>query len=57
MIERRLLHLTALPPGGPALNALYRQYGAHAAFYVVDIEEAHPSDARQVQDARDHTRA
>jgi hypothetical protein len=34
----------------PALNALYRHYGAHAAFYVVYIQEAHPIDAWQVQD-------
>ena len=34
----------------PALNALYRDYRDHAAFYVVYIQEAHPIDAWQVDD-------
>jgi type I thyroxine 5'-deiodinase len=32
----------------PALNALYRQYRDRVAFYVVYIQEAHPSDAWQL---------
>jgi Iodothyronine deiodinase len=34
----------------PALNALYRDYRDHAAFYIVYIQEAHPIDAWQVDD-------
>lgn len=34
----------------PALNALYRQYGDRAAFYVVYIQEAHPVDAWELDD-------
>jgi hypothetical protein len=34
----------------PALNALYKDYRDHAAFYIVYIQEAHPIDAWQVTD-------
>ena len=34
----------------PALNKLYRDYRNQAAFYVVYIQEAHPTDAWQVKD-------
>lgn len=33
----------------PALNKLYEQYNKQAAFYVVYIAEAHPSDIWQMQ--------
>jgi type I thyroxine 5'-deiodinase len=32
----------------PALNLLHRKYGDRAAFYVVYIQEAHPTDAWQM---------
>ena len=32
----------------PVLNRLYKQYQDKAAFYIVYIREAHPSDAWQV---------
>ena len=32
----------------PALNALYRKYRDHAAFYIVYIQEAHPIDGWQM---------
>ena len=39
----------------PALDKLYDQYKDHAAFYVVYIAEAHPSDIWQMQsNVRDH---
>jgi type I thyroxine 5'-deiodinase len=33
----------------PALNELYRGYNDRVAFYVVYIQEAHPTDAWQLQ--------
>jgi len=32
----------------PALNELYREYADRAAFYVVYIQEAHPTDGWQL---------
>jgi len=34
----------------PALNKLYRDYRDRAGFYIVYIQEAHPTDAWQVKD-------
>ena len=34
----------------PALNLLYNDYRARAAFFIVYIQEAHPVDAWQQQD-------
>lgn len=33
----------------PALNKLHHDYGDHAAFYVVYIQEAHPIDGWQME--------
>ena len=33
----------------PALNAIYREYQDRAAFYIVYIQEAHPTDGWQMQ--------
>jgi type I thyroxine 5'-deiodinase len=33
----------------PALNALYRAYSDRVAFYIVYIQEAHPTDAWQLE--------